>query len=84
MLLAMFVVVSMAVNAVTIGDYEVRLDKTNKNSTNKKYSGSATNVDIPNSVTYEGYTYSVKSLGNFCSVSCSLTSIAIPESVTSL
>ena len=30
MLLALFVVVSMAVNAVTIGDYEVRLDKTNK------------------------------------------------------
>ena len=30
MLLAQFVVVSMAVNAVTIGDYEVRLDKTNK------------------------------------------------------
>ena len=30
MLLAMFVVVSMAVNAVTIGDYEVRLDKANK------------------------------------------------------
>ena len=82
MLLAQFVVVSMAVNAVTIGDYEVRLDKTNKNST--KCSGSATNVDIPNSVTYEGNTYSVKSLGNFCSVCCSLTSIAIPESVTSL
>ena len=30
MLLALFVVVSMAVNAVTIGDYEVRLDKANK------------------------------------------------------
>ena len=41
-------------------------------------------MDIPNSVTYEGNTYSVKSLGNFCSVCCSLTSIAIPESVTSL
>ena len=51
---------------------------------NKKYSGSATNVDMPNSVTYEGNTYSVKSLGNFCSVCCSLASIAIPESVTSL
>ena len=41
-------------------------------------------MDIPNSDTYEGNTYSVKSLGNFCSVCCSLTSIAIPESVTSL
>ena len=30
MLLALFVVVSMAVNAVTIDTYEVRLDKTNK------------------------------------------------------
>lgn len=29
MLLALFVVVSMAVNAVTIDTYEVRLDKTN-------------------------------------------------------
>ena len=30
MLLALFVVVSMAVNAVTIDTYEDRLDKTNK------------------------------------------------------
>ena len=30
MLLALFVVVSMAVNGVTIDTYEVRLDKTNK------------------------------------------------------
>ena len=84
MLLALFVVVSMAVNAVTIDTYEDRLDKTSKTAQIKKSSGSATNVDIPNSVTYEGNTYSVKSLGNFCSVCCSLASIAIPESVTSL
>ena len=37
MLLALFVVVSMAVNAVTIDTYEVRLDKTNKTAQIKNY-----------------------------------------------
>ena len=47
-----------------------------------KYSG---NVIIPSSVTYNGETYSVTSIGNYAFHSCSgLTSIEIPNSVTSI
>lgn len=47
-----------------------------------KYSGS---VSIPSSVTYEGVTYSVTSIGNWAFDYCSgLTSVTIPNSVTSI
>ena len=45
------------------------------------YSGS---VVIPSSVTYNGITYSVTSIGNRAFQSCSLKSITIPNSVTSI
>ena len=42
-------------------------------------------VEIPETVTYDGITYSVTSLGGSCFDGCSsLTSITIPNSVTSL
>ena len=47
-----------------------------------EYSGA---IVIPETVTYNGITYSVTSLGNQCFYRCeSLTSITIPNSVTSL
>ncbi|MEE0903607.1 MAG: leucine-rich repeat domain-containing protein, partial [Prevotellamassilia sp.] len=47
-----------------------------------EYSGDAV---IPETVTYNGVTYSVTSLGEWCFASCSsLTAITIPNSVTSL
>ena len=43
------------------------------------------NVVIPKSVTYNGTTYSVTSIGNFAFYNCTgLTSITIPNSVTSI
>ena len=52
----------------------------NDNTTN--YSG---NVVIPESVTYDGKTYSVTSIGNGAFGNCSsLTAVTIPESVTSI
>ena len=42
-------------------------------------------INIPESVTYDGYTYSVTSIGNKAFYGCSgLTSITIPNSVTSI
>ena len=55
-----------------------------KNSTSNKsaYSGSVT---IPSSITYNGTTYSVTSIGSSAFLYCSnLTSISIPNSVTSI
>ena len=51
-------------------------------SYDNEYSG---NVVIPETVIYNGITYSVTSLGEWCFADCSsLTSITIPNSVTSL
>ena len=51
-------------------------------SYDNEYSG---DVVIPETVTYNGITYSVTSLGEECFEDCSsLTSITIPNSVTSL
>ena len=47
-----------------------------------KYSGA---VSIPETVTYNGITYSVTSIGNYAFCGCSgLTSVNIPDSVTSI
>ena len=52
------------------------------NSLENDYSG---NVVIPESVTYNGSSYSVTSLGNMAFRDCtSLTSVTIPNSVTSI
>ena len=54
----------------------------NYDSYNNEYSG---DVVIPETVTYNGITYSVTSLGDDCFAGCSsLTAITIPNSVTSL
>ena len=62
------------------------LDEVNRTATvtsyNNVYSG---DVVIPETVTYNGITYSVTSLGDDCFNGCKrLTSITIPNSVTSL
>ena len=69
------------------------LDATNKTATvtfkgdnsysyDNEYSG---DVEIPETVTYNGITYSVTSVGEKCFKDCSsLTSITIPNSVKSL
>ena len=54
----------------------------NYDSYDNEYSG---DVEIPETVTYNGITYSVTTLGDDCFAGCSsLTSITIPNSVTSL
>ena len=75
-----------------IGDLYYNLNATDKtaevtyevyyNSTN--YNG-LTKANIPVSVTYNGTTYSVTSIGNFAFLYCrGLTSVTIPNSVTSI
>ena len=65
--------------------YSIRADKTNEvyvSQGDNRYSGSVT---IPATVTYNGTTYSVTSIGDWAFMDCSaLTSITIPNSVTSI
>ena len=90
MLVSLFVIMSMAVSAGIIeyspGDgFKYKLDTEAKTAELAKYNGSATEVSISESVTYEGVVYSITSLGGSCFSGCSsLTSINIPSSVTSL
>ncbi|MBQ7448914.1 MAG: leucine-rich repeat protein, partial [Paludibacteraceae bacterium] len=69
-----------------IGGIYYDFDSVTKTATvtsgSNKYSGS---VVIPESVTYEGTTYSVTSIGNRAFYGCTgLTSITIPNNVTSI
>ena len=65
--------------------YSIRADKTNEvyvSQGDNRYSGSVT---IPATVTYNGTTYSVTSIGGHAFAYCSgLTSITIPNSVTTI
>ena len=90
MLIALFTVMSMAANAEVIeystdDGFKYNLDTEAKTAELAKFSGSQTEVVIPENVTYNEVTYSVTSLGSGCFKYCySLTSITIPSSVTSL
>ena len=90
MLVSLFAIMSMAVSAdileyITSDGSTYKLDTEAKTAELAQYYGSATEVSISESVTYEGVVYSVTSLEGWCFVDCSsLTSINIPSSVTSL
>ena len=90
MLVSLFAIMSMAVSAGIIeyrtdDGFMYKLDTEAKTAELAKYNGSAKEVSISESVTYEGVVYSVTSLGEECFSRCSsLTSINIPSSVTSL
>ena len=90
MLIALFTVMSMAANAEVIeystdDGFKYNLDTEEKTAKLARFSGSQTEVVIPESVTYNDVTYSVTSLGEWCFSYCfSLTSVTIPSSVTSL
>ena len=89
MLISLFAAMGMAMNAKIIGYFDgafkYSLDTETKTAALSKCSSSATEVIIPESVTYYDVTYSVTSLGDKCFYGCrALTSITIPSSVTSL
>ena len=90
MLVSLFAIMSMAVSADIIeystdDGFKYKLDTEAKTAELAKYNGSATEVSISESVTYEGVVYSVTSLGYKCFYfRSSLKSINIPSSVTSL
>ncbi|MGM9712596.1 MAG: leucine-rich repeat domain-containing protein [Prevotella sp.] len=88
LLSAFLAMMSMAVNAEVI-EYEddsfyYDLD-TEAKTAEVWYKGSATEVSIPASVTYNGVAYTVTRLGDYCFYEYEgLTSVTIPSSVTSL
>ena len=89
MLVSLFAAMGLAMNAgiivYTDGPFKYSLDTETKTAALSKYSGSATKVTIPESVTHDDVTYSVTSLGYGCFSDCSsLTSVDIPSSVTRL
>ena len=90
MLVSLFAIMSMVVSAdileYSTGDgFRYKLDTETKTAELAKYNGSATEVSISESVTYEDVVYSVTSLGGACFYGrISPTSINIPSSVTSL
>lgn len=94
LLLTLLLCTSMAwAHDVEVDGIFYNLNQTNKtaavtykgsyyNSYDNEYSGE---VVIPQKFIYDGITYSVTSLGNYCFYRCTgLTSITIPNSVTSL
>ena len=94
LLLTLLLCTSMAwAHDVEVDGIFYNLNQTNKtaavtykgssyDSYDNKYSGE---VVIPQIFIYDGITYSVTSLGNYCFDNCTgLTSITIPNSVTSL
>ena len=69
MLVSLFAIMSMAVSADIIeystdDGFKYRLDTEAKTAELAKYNGSATEVSISESVTYEDVVYSVTSLGD--------------------
>ena len=69
-------------NILSNNEVEVTYRGSTSSSYSNEYSGSVT---IPSTVTYNGITYSVTSIGNYAFYDCTgLTSITIPNSVTSI
>ena len=89
MLISLFAAMSMLMNAevieYTTDDSFYYLDTEEKTAEFSVYWGSAKEIVIPESVTYENVVYKVTSLGEECFYKCStLISIDIPSSVTSI
>ena len=90
MLISLFAAMSMAMNARIIDyntddGFKYKLNTEEKTATLSRYSSSAKEVCIPDSITYIEEIFTVTYLGNGCFKNCtSLTSINIPSSVTSL
>ena len=68
-----------------LGSGEVSVTYPGNHSGYSGYTSPTGNLTIPSTVSYEGYTYSVTSIGGAAFYNCSgLTSVTIPNSVTSI
>ena len=88
-----FLFVLVLLSTLTVSAYDAQIDGVYYNldvsangatvtSGSPKYTGSVT---IPSTVTYNGFTYSVTSIGSYAFYNCSsLTSVTIGNSVTSI
>ena len=91
MLVSFLAAMSMVVNAKVVISYSTDdgfkyyLEEATRTATVANYSGSATELIIPDNVIYMGVKYSVTELDSYCfKANSSLSSIDIPSSVTSL
>ena len=89
MLVFIFTILSMATNAEVINyisddGFVYDLDTETQNAEVKEYSGSATEIVVPESVEYNGGEYKVTRLGDQSFSFHGLTSIDIPSTVTSI
>ena len=90
MLVSLLAAMSMAINAEHIkytpedDDFWYYLDTETKTASLSSYRGSAIDVAIPETVTYDGIVYIINRLGTGCfGYKSSITSITIPLSVKS-
>ena len=89
LLMSMMGIVAFAYNAKVDGIYYnfsgTEATVTYLYSSNSNYSAYSGNVDIPETVTYNGTTYSVTSISEQAFMYCeNLSSVTIPKSVTSI